>query len=193
MRWSLDSAEPARHALLGLLLEGPRHGYDLARRFVPGTALGDVIHLGSSHLYALLGRLERAGLVVGEVQESGSRPARHVYRLTTAGREVVLRWIDEPVARPRDVLLDFPLKLYLARRLDPARAARLIADQRALFDAYLRRLEGEAAELAVNDEDDAFMILVREGRIARTRAALDWLDRCKVAIGSQSGASRADR
>src|SRR2546421_6636357 len=120
MRRPLDAAEPARHALLGLLLDGPCHGYVLARRFAPGTALGDVMHLGASHLYALLARLERDGLVAGERQEAGSRPPRRVYHLTEAGREVALRWIDEPVARPRDVLLDFPLKLYLARHLDPS-------------------------------------------------------------------------
>ena len=57
MRRPLDAAEPARHALLGLLLDGPHHGYDLARRFAPGTALGDVLRLSTSHLYALLARL----------------------------------------------------------------------------------------------------------------------------------------
>src|SRR5438270_5405051 len=91
MRWSLETAEPARHALLGLLLDGPCHGYDLARRFAPGTALGDVMHLGASHLYALLARLERGGLVAGERREAGWRPPRRVYHLTEAGRQGALR------------------------------------------------------------------------------------------------------
>src|SRR5690349_20886230 len=98
MRHGLDAAEPARYALLGLLLEGPAHGYDLARHFTPGTALGDVMRLGASHLYALLGRLERDGLIAGERQESGSRPPRHAYHLTPQGRAAVQGWVDEPVA-----------------------------------------------------------------------------------------------
>jgi DNA-binding PadR family transcriptional regulator len=174
--------------LLGLLLEGPHHGYDLARRFAPGTALGDVLRLSTSHLYALLARLERDGLVAGTTEESGSRPARHVYHLTDAGREVVLRWMDEPVARPRDVLVDFPLKLYLARRLGSARAAALVARQRDIFTAYLQQLEQATASCGGEDEDVAFMALVREGRIARTRAVLDWLDRCDIAISDQQSA-----
>lgn len=179
MRWTLETAEPARHALLGLLLGGPRHGYDLARYFMPGTALGDVMHLGASHLYNLLARLERDGLVSSQRQETGTRPARRVYQLTEEGRAAALRWIEEPVARPRDALLDFPLKLYLARRLDPARAAALLAHQRALFELHAQRLEEEAAQ-PLEGADAAFIALVRQGRLARTRAVLDWLALCQA-------------
>src|SRR5579871_365439 len=111
LRYSLDAAEPARYVLLGLLLDGPRHGYDLARSFAPSTPLGEVVHLGASHLYALLGRLERDGLVAGQRQDDGVHPPRRVYRVTPSGRAAVLGWVDLPVERPRDLLLDFPLKL----------------------------------------------------------------------------------
>jgi DNA-binding PadR family transcriptional regulator len=185
MRWALDTAEPARHALLGLLLDGPRHGYDLARHFAPGTALGDVMHLGASHLYALLARLERDGLVTAEIQAAGARPNRRVYSLTEAGRAAAQRWIDEPVARPRDALLDFPLKFYLALRLDPARAAALLENQRALFSAYVQRLEEEGRQPGAGD-DAAFIALVRQGRIARTRAILEWLSLCEKEVAAAS-------
>jgi DNA-binding PadR family transcriptional regulator len=183
MRWALDTAEPARHALLALLLDGPRHGYDLARHFAPGTALGDVMHLGASHLYALLGRLERDGLVAGEIQPGGTRPNRRVFHLTEAGRETALRWITEPVARPRDALLDFPLKFYLALHRDPRDAATLLEHQRALFSSYLERLEEEARQLGTGG-DAAFIALVRQGRIARTRALLEWLALCEKEVAT---------
>lgn len=219
MRRPVDAADPARHMLLGLLLDGPSHGYDLARAFGPDTALGGVVHLSASHLYALLARLERDALISGEHEAHGARPLRRVYHLTPAGREMVQHWVDEPVPRPRDVLLDFPLKLYLAGRLDAARAARLIDRQRALFDTYL--LELEAAPMATTDipeavdrgylsraqdregrvpaaqprwpQDDAaavpdtdaqFSALLRHGRIARTRATLQWLDHCAQVLAT---------
>ena len=183
VRWALDTAEPARHVLLGLLLDGPRHGYDLARYFAPGTALGDVMHLGASHLYNLLARLERDGLVTAEIQPGGSRPNRRVFHLTEAGRATAQRWIDEPVARPREALLDFPLKFYLALHHDPARAAALLEQQRALFAAHLRHLEEEAQHPG-DGEDAAFSALVRQGRIARTRAVLDWLTLCEKEVAT---------
>jgi DNA-binding PadR family transcriptional regulator len=182
MRRALDAAEPARYALLGLLLDGPSYGYDLARRFTPGSPLGDVVHLSPSHLYALLTRLERDGLIDGERQDSGARPPRHVYRLTEAGRAAVLSWLDEPVARPRDILLDFPLKLYLARRLSRARAADLVAHQRAIFRDYLQHLESDGRGIAEQPDDATFMHLIRAGRILRTQATLEWLDRCAAEL-----------
>jgi DNA-binding PadR family transcriptional regulator len=186
MRRPLDAADAARYVLLGLLLDGPRHGYDLARAFAPSTALGSIVHLGASHLYALLARLERDGLVHGEVAaQEGARPPRHVYQITEAGREAVLHWVDEPVARPRDVLLDFPLKLYLAQHLDPGRAAALVSRQRAIFADYLVALEREEQgrlDRDMNPQDAAFIRLLWEGRVARTHATLDWLDRCAEAL-----------
>jgi PadR family transcriptional regulator AphA len=171
------AAEPVRFALLGLLLREPAHGYDLARRFGRGSALGDVVHLSASHLYALLSRLERDGLLVGEVREAGGLPQRRVYRLSEMGRTAVEHWIDQPVSHPRDMRIDFPLKLYIARDFGPARVADLIARQRAVFEDYIARLLVEEKP-ANTDEDAAFIDLMRIGRIGRAEAALDWLAQC---------------
>jgi DNA-binding PadR family transcriptional regulator len=170
------AADAARFALLGLLLARPAHGYDLSRRFAPGSALADVIRLSPSHLYALLARLERDGLITGELQDAGAHPQRRVYQLTEPGREAVERWIDDPVSHPRDMRIDFPLKLYIARTFGGERAARLIERQRGVFYAYIARLEAEEKP-ASSPEDAAFIDLMRMGRIGRAQAALDWLDR----------------
>ncbi len=171
------SAEPARFALLGLLLGKQAHGYDLSRHFAPTSAVGDVIHLSPSHLYALLTRLERDGLIAGEIQGAGNHPARRVYRLTGSGREAVERWIDEPVSHPRDMRIDFPLKLYIARGFGADRVRDLVDRQRTVFEAYIRRLEAEEKSGDTAD-DAAFLNLMRMGRIGRAQAALDWLYHC---------------
>ncbi len=186
MRRPVDAAPPARHALLGLLLEGPCHGYDLIRAFAPATPLGSTIHLGASHVYSLLARLERDGLVVGEEQQQEMHPPRRIFRITEAGQDAVQRWLDAPVTRPREVLLDFPLKLYLAQRLDPARAAVLVARQRALFATLLSEMEAEEPSIT-SDADGVFLSLLHESRVIRTRATLEWLDRCAVRIGEPEG------
>jgi DNA-binding PadR family transcriptional regulator len=175
-----SAAEPARFALLGLLVAGPRHGYHLARSFAAGSALNEIVHLSLSHLYALLGRLERDGLVRGhrEESESGAYPPRRVYELTESGRAAVLRWIDQPVEHPREMRIDFPLKLYIARQLDPERAQALVERQRALFSSYVDRLQREPPP-KYEGEDSQFITLLREGRIGRLRAALSWLDYCR--------------
>lgn len=182
MRRPIDAAEPVRYVLLGLLLDGPSHGYDLARAFAPTTVIGSVVHMGTSHLYALLTRLERDGLIAGELREQGLRPPRRVYKITEAGRAVLRQWLDEPVARPRDILVDFPLKLYLTQRQSVERAIALVTHQRALFAAYLADLEREPQP--EDSADRTLICLLREARIERTRSTVAWLDHCAVALAA---------
>jgi DNA-binding PadR family transcriptional regulator len=181
----IDAADPVRYVLLGLLHAGPSHGYDLARAFAPTTVFGSVVHLGASHLYALLTGLERHGLIVGERQEQGVRPPRRVYQLTEAGRAALWRWLDEPVARPRDVLLDFPLKLYLTQRLAPERALSLVTHQRAQITAYRATLEQDTPPEG-SAVDQTFLSLLRDARIERTRSTLAWLDRCADVLATSA-------
>ncbi len=57
-----------------------RYGYDLATE----------VHLKSGSLYPILVRLADRGLLETSWEPSrGSRPPRHLYRLTAAGREYV--------------------------------------------------------------------------------------------------------
>jgi DNA-binding PadR family transcriptional regulator len=74
-------------AVLGLLHEGPTHGYDLRRRL--NTALGPFRALSYGTLYpALRGLLDR-GLIAETADDAspGSRRPRVVYELTAAGKE----------------------------------------------------------------------------------------------------------
>lgn len=167
------AAEPARFALLGLLLDQSSYGYELTRRFDPSTALGDIVRLTPSHLYALLTRMERDGLIEGHQEDAGARPQRRVYRITERGRDVVLAWLTQPVGHPRDMRIEFPLKLYIARMVRPTEVLPLIERQREVFLAYIARLD---ALPAPSSPDAEYVLLMRAGRVGRARAALDWLD-----------------
>lgn len=70
--------------ILGVLAEGPLHGYGIAREIRQRSE--DAFRLGEGTLYPVLKTLETAGLIEGswEIQPSG--PARKVYTLTDAGR-----------------------------------------------------------------------------------------------------------
>ena len=174
---------PAEHAILGLLDdgEGPGagYGYDLARHFGAGQPLAEVLHLEPGMLYHHLKKLGRNGWVTAAVEFQGARPPRRVYRITPAGRAELARWLAEPVARTREVRLEFLVKLYFARRRDPALAGRLVAEQLETC----RRLEGsltrQLAELEAKGGtgEDGFRRLVLDLRLAQTRAAAAWLER----------------
>jgi DNA-binding PadR family transcriptional regulator len=175
---------PAEHAILGLLAltdeDGLGYGYDLARHFGSGQPLGEVLRLETSMLYHHLKKLARAGWVEAAVEAHGARPPRRVYRLTPAGAAELHRWLSEPVEHTREIRLEFLVKLYFARRLDPTLAARLLADQRerctALEASLARRLAAldalPAQEIAETRE---FSRLVLQFRLTQTRAAAAWL------------------
>lgn len=77
-------------ALLLLLRERPRHGYDLLSSLPALAGPGADVDLGN--LYRLLRGLEAEGLVAARWQVDAPGPARRVYRLTPAGRRLLDTW-----------------------------------------------------------------------------------------------------
>jgi len=77
-----------RHALLGLLVQGPASGYDLLKVF--NGSLVFVWPVTQSQLYGELNRLADDGLI--EVSHQGPR-GRKDYSITTQGRAELEHWI----------------------------------------------------------------------------------------------------
>lgn len=177
-------------ALLGFLRDGPLHAYEIHRRLEQAEALGLVWRLKQSHLYALLGRLEAADLLVGTTQPQGARPPRRVLALTPAGQEMFAGWVAAPVAHGRDLRLEFLAKLFFATRDGPPAVAALVERQRTACAGWLAELHAQAD--AVPD-GQPYATLVLQFRIRQIEAILDWLDTCArtllAAPASRLGAS----
>jgi DNA-binding PadR family transcriptional regulator len=174
----------AEHAILGLLAlseSGTGHGYDLARQFSPEAALGNVVRLEPGMVYHHLKKLERLGWVSAVPDATPGRPARRLFALTSSGRAELKRWLSEPVARTREIRLEFLVKLYLALLLDPALAVRLVDEQRELCARLVESLSNRLRSGHVEESRDAvtarFGDMVLDMRLAQTQAALAWLDR----------------
>ena len=115
-------------AVLGLLHEGPTHGYDLRRRL--NTALGPFRALSYGTLYpALKGLLDRG--MIAQTSDpagpSGKRP-RVVYELTAAGKE---HFADLVARTEQDVRI----------RILEGRRSRLEEDLERVREAALRTRE----------------------------------------------------
>ena len=166
--------EVAEYALLGLLRDGPAHGYRLAAAFQPRGWLGQILRLKMSLMYAYLHKLERQGWVAARgVSEDVGRPRRD-FAITPEGKTAFDRWVAEPVGATREVRLDFMVKLAFAIERDPGLAASLVARQVQEAGA---RLEGLRAQLAALDatERDSMVSLVLSHRACLTEATLTWL------------------
>lgn len=189
----------AEHALLGLIAHvgGSAHGYELARHFDAGQSLGDVMHIEQSMLYQHLKKLERRGLLTVSLQPQGTRPPRQVYRITADGHAELRRWLAEPVARTREIRLDFLVKLFFAFQLNRVQASRLIAEQQGVCTELAATLAAQAAALGdprspqLPDHETRFQRMVLSLRLAQTRAAAGWLQRLDSwaePSGSEAGA-----
>ena len=184
----------AEFALLGLIAVAARdaetdgsgggvHGYDLSRRLQTGS-LAEIIRLEPGMLYHFLKKLDRAGLVVTSVEHQVSRPDRQDHRLTPEGEAALQAWLDAPVRATRDVRLDFLVKLWFARALDPLRAVALVREQRGVIRSLLGSLQEQRdakdAEPPSDDREVAAQAAILRDtldlRIAQTGAVLSWLN-----------------
>lgn len=178
----MEISEPAEYALLGLLWDGPRHGYELHRAFAADQELGTVCRLEQSQLYAFLKKLEQLGYVEGTLEPQEGRPPRRVLILTNAGKQVFRQWLEAPVPRPREVRLLFLMKLYFARAFGPATVLTLITRQIEACNAFVQKLQdapdhatGTNAQAPPGAAFQDFRALVHHARIRQIEATIAWL------------------
>ena len=159
---------PGEFAVLGLLAWKPMHGYEMARIF-DRDDLHEVCPVEQSLLYSYLRNLEGSGLVSWRELRVGNRPPRKIFELTRTGRQAVFDWLRQPVGRLREIRLDFLLKLYLLRKIDPPAGNTLLASQVETCAGYRDAL----AERAAGASD--FEKLLVTSKLSAAEATLEWL------------------
>ena len=135
------------HAVLALLAAKPAHGYELKGSFeqAVGEQWGG---LNIGHLYQIVDRLARDGLIESERHPQPVKPDRLVHQITPAGREELDRWLNEPSVRTRGYRDDFFLKVMAAAQAaDPDLLAAVLRRQRTHLLTELRSL-ADAREAA---------------------------------------------
>ena len=139
-------------------------------------------------VYRALDHLESVGLVTPSSTEPGEKGAvRTLFRTTEHGRELVARWLDEPISHPRDVRTHLMVKfVLLARR---GRTGRELASvQLAAFRAAADGLEDKA--LAARG-DERFLALWRVESMRAITRYLEQLTGCEADISATDPPPRA--
>ena len=167
---------PLHHAVLALLSAKPAHGYELKSSFE--QAVGDQWGgLNIGHLYQILDRLARDGLVESERHPQPVKPDRLVYEITPAGREELSRWLTEPSPRSRGYRDDFFLKVMAAAQAgDPVMLAAVLRRQRAYLLAELRSL-AEARTAAARSPVVALLVTAAELHVRADLGVVDAAER----------------
>lgn len=133
--------------ILGVLRNGPVHGYELKQRVQRPT----LRPLSNNSLYPLLRRFEEQGVVTKEVQTAPGRPARNTYAITAAGHalfhELVTTFDGDEAGHDEEFLLRLG---FFAEMTRAERLAVLSAR-----DAALEEQAAQATRLLASTHDPA--------------------------------------
>jgi DNA-binding PadR family transcriptional regulator len=169
--------------VLGLLEEGPVHGYDLLERF-RDRSMGFWVEVGKASVYQTLRRLELGGFVAGRAQDGTDGPDRRVFRITVAGR----RRLREDAAELAMELAPFETGAGTAMGIVsalPAADAKVVADAR---EQTLRDLlEGITAERSRHAAERGPARAISDAMLGRqqalVQAELEWLRSFRSVLG----------
>jgi DNA-binding PadR family transcriptional regulator len=172
-------------AILGLLKDGPKHGYQLSRELT--QSLGGFWRVSYGSLYPSLRRLEREGAIVSQSpdQPIAGRRRKNVYRITEAGESAFLELLQET---PHDTQTEdtrFRVRLAFFRYLPPEARLRLLERRRASLEDRLTSIS-DSLRATRERVDDYALALMQHGRDS-TASDIAWLDEL---IEAERGRSR---
>ena len=158
-------------ALLGFLIAGPSHGYDLHQRF--RVELGHVWHISQSQAYAILKRLEQRDDISTHIVEQEKLPARQMLRITAQGRRRFFEWLELGIGTTaRSIRLEFLTRLYFTQLHRPANTAQIYQAQFAEIESRIDQLESLLENLP---PDQTFNRLSLELRLQQMRLIQNWM------------------
>ncbi len=160
----------ATWAVLGLIADRPRSGYDVKR--IIDRSIRHFWAASYGQIYPELKRLEQAGWIAGDDAPRGGR-ARRIFRITPAGSEALGAWLAGPTTRVeiRDESL---LRLFFSDTSPREQALGLLAARREGYRQmleYLRSLDDGTGP------DPPFVDLVYRWGLDYCEWGIEWCDR----------------
>ena len=129
---------------LGLLKEGPKHGYEI-KRLIEEELL-PFVGLKIKSIYYPLKKMEKLGLIRKDVGREGKWPEKFVYSLTPKGDKIFDHLITESFISIERPYFNIDLSLYFLHYVDKKMAKRQLRG-RVLF---LKRIRRELSDLKNN-------------------------------------------
>jgi DNA-binding PadR family transcriptional regulator len=155
------------YALLGLLNEADRHGYDLKQSY--DRRFGAARPLRFGQVYRTLAQLERDGLIAVAGVEPGAGPERKRYSITPDGVTDLERWLAEP-EDPQPQLQTVLFTKVVVALLSGRPAGTFLEDQRQRHLAVMRELTAARRAASLRDS------MLIDYQLFHIEADLRWID-----------------
>lgn len=107
---------------LGLLKDGPKHGYEI-KRLIANEPF-QFIGLKVKSIYYPLRKMEKEGLIKKETGRAGNFPEKYTYSLTDKGRLAFDQRMADSLINIERPFFDIDLSLYFLQYVDPKVAKR---------------------------------------------------------------------
>lgn len=124
---------------LGLLKDGPKHGYEIKRLI--DEELFPFIGLKIKSIYYPLGKMEKLGLVKKDIGREGKWPEKYVYKLTPKGEKIFDHLITDSFFSIERPYFNIDLSLYFIPYVDRAMAKRQLRGRVLFLKRILRNLQ----------------------------------------------------
>jgi DNA-binding PadR family transcriptional regulator len=178
----------AKNAVLGLVIERPGYGYDLARRLQERFGSSGFAPTG---VYSALDQLSADALVRSAGSRSGAineRAApRTIYEATSKGVDHFEEWMlgCSSLAPVRDELY---MKIALSKPHNLARLIELARSQEEDCLSRLQHLKQPTSRGDLKAWSEVAVLLVRDAEIKQLQARVEWLQRARVIMEKLNGA-----
>lgn len=153
--------------LLGLLLDGKKHGYQLNEYFK--HSLSFCADLKKSTAYYILNKLERDGYVKQETERQGKRPERRVYELTETGHALFYELLRQNLGDFSRTYYDDDIGIAFMAQLPIDEVQQLLKVKRDKLVATLNQFK----EVPAHEGSWGFVI---EHNIAHLETEVNWLE-----------------
>jgi len=167
-----------RLAILGLLQDQPMHGYEIKQAIEEQWAGCAPIAFGS--IYFALNQLAKEGLVEKvTTEQSGSRPARTIYQISTAGEIEFHSLLREQWQAVETIRFDFDVALFFQSFLSSAEIVDALQERMATIEVRLVSLDNCQLPAPSADMNPAIIGSIIEHQRLHLRTELQWLGALK--------------
>ncbi len=164
---------------LGLLVDGPKHGYEIKRKI--DEELFAFVGLKVKSIYYPLKKMEQLGLIHKDVGREGKFPEKFVYSITPKGRKIFDHLITESFVSIERPFFNIDLSLYFLPYVDKKIAYKKLRGRiiflkrikRDLSQLYSKQKSPLAKHLAIILEHDLDLVEAEINSLTRLLGILD--------------------
>jgi PadR family transcriptional regulator AphA len=166
-----------QYAILGILGFGPMSGYDI-KKFVD-MSIGFFWNENFGHIYPILNRLEKEGLVEKREVTPRRGPRRNVYSLTAAGKDALIAWLKSTESE-RAVRNELLLRIFFGNHLSTGELRETLLHERkqqeARLEAFAEVRDNIENKYPGSDEEKRNWLITLEYGIMKSKMTIRWVD-----------------